>query len=241
MKYEVKASGRTAYELMTGHKVRRKVFGFGEFVHFQLARDKSSRNKFDGEWQDGYFAGVVARSSEYLVICNDKVFKCPTVRRRAEGSNYNKKVMEDMRADFFQYIKQGASTLRPDVLRREKESLEAPAPEHRRYMPRRVYLGKKDFDKYGHTAGCPACAWLQTGIGVRGLHSDACRDRIEECIRGDAGGGERLDRWAARVDHWMASEVEDGARNHIDDGLSAGQGGCRDLKMRTMRVEKERI
>lgn len=33
-----------------------------------VERDDSRRNKFDGKWQGGYFAGVTPRSGEYLVI-----------------------------------------------------------------------------------------------------------------------------------------------------------------------------
>ena len=47
--------------------MKHKVVGFGEHVKFQVAMDKDDRNKFDGEWQDGYFAGVITRTAEYLL------------------------------------------------------------------------------------------------------------------------------------------------------------------------------
>ena len=65
-KFFLKPCGRTAYELATGHKVRHKVAAFGEYIHFKMATDESERNKFDGEWSSGYFAGVTNRSNEYL-------------------------------------------------------------------------------------------------------------------------------------------------------------------------------
>ena len=69
-------NGRTAYEDMTGHKARHKVAGFGEFGRFKLAtEDPTRRNKFDGELLDGYFAGVIARSAEFLIIQGDQVYR----------------------------------------------------------------------------------------------------------------------------------------------------------------------
>ena len=92
-KYILGADGKTGYERVTGHKVRHKVAGFGELVLFKLATDESSRNKYDGEWQAGYFAGVINRSSEYIFIVQNRIFKAPTLRRRPSDSAYSSKVI----------------------------------------------------------------------------------------------------------------------------------------------------
>ena len=81
-KYHLRDDGRTAYEQMTLHRVKHLVIGFGEQVQFLLAKDNTP-NKYEGDWQDGFFAGVVSISSEYLVIKGNNVCKCPAVRRRA--------------------------------------------------------------------------------------------------------------------------------------------------------------
>ena len=51
MKYHVQDNGRTAYETMTGHRVKHVVAGFGEHIHFKVAKD-TVQNKFDGEWAE---------------------------------------------------------------------------------------------------------------------------------------------------------------------------------------------
>ena len=51
MKYHIHAIGRTAYEAMTGHRVKHVVAGFGEHIHFKVAKD-TAQNKFDGSWAD---------------------------------------------------------------------------------------------------------------------------------------------------------------------------------------------
>lgn len=57
LKYEVRGNGRTRYEDIKGHRVRHKVLGFGEHIHFMLAKDEGHRNKYDQEWMSGFFAG----------------------------------------------------------------------------------------------------------------------------------------------------------------------------------------
>ena len=95
---------------MTGHTERHKVAWCGEFMHFKLATDPTRRNKFDGEWLDGYFAGVIARWAEDVVIRGDQVYKFPTIRRRTEEEAYNKEALDSMRANFFDHVRVGAKT-----------------------------------------------------------------------------------------------------------------------------------
>ena len=47
-----------------------------------------------GEWADGFFAGVITRSSEYLVIRDDHIFKCPTIRRKVAADAYRPECLE---------------------------------------------------------------------------------------------------------------------------------------------------
>ena len=58
--------------------------------------------------------------------------------------------------------------------------VQAPKPK----TSRRLYITKRDLEKYGFTAGCPACDGVQIGRRSTGVHhTQLCRDRIEECLR----------------------------------------------------------
>ena len=94
LRFAVDESGRTAFERMTGHRVRHKVFAFGERILFKPAADPGHRNKLDGEWMCGFFAGVVSRSGEYLVIVGDRNFRAPTARALLEKQGYDGKVVQ---------------------------------------------------------------------------------------------------------------------------------------------------
>ena len=48
------------------------------------------------------------------------------------------------------------------------------------------YIKKEDCEKHGYTRGCGGCAsWLQ-GFG-RQPHSEKCRERFREILKGEAG------------------------------------------------------
>ncbi len=58
--------------------------------------------------------------------------------------------------------------------------VQAPKPK----TSRRLYITKRDLEKYGFTAGCPACDGVQIGRRSTGVHhTQLCQDRIEECLR----------------------------------------------------------
>ena len=75
------------------------VAAFGESVQFREATSTHDQNKLDGEWAEGYLAGVITRSSEYIIIQNQQIFKCPIIRRKVASDAYRPECLEDMRAD----------------------------------------------------------------------------------------------------------------------------------------------
>ena len=60
----------------------------------------------------GFAAGDITRSSEYIVITDKVVYTCPTNRRRSAGDAYAKDTSDMMTADHYDFILQGATTHR---------------------------------------------------------------------------------------------------------------------------------
>ena len=72
--------------------------------------------------------------------------------------------------------------------------VQAPKPK----TSRRLYITKSDLEKYGYTAGCPACDGGQIGRRSTGVHhNDICREKIEECLRQEENN-HRVVRFEAR-------------------------------------------
>ena len=58
---------------------------------------------------------------------------------------------------------------------------------------RRMYVTSADVRKYGGSGGCQACAQVYICGKTNVPHSDACRRRIQELMKGDDAGRARLD------------------------------------------------
>eukprot|EP00971_Amphidinium_carterae_P035050 689876-Amphidinium_carterae.2 len=67
---------------------------------------------------------------------------------------------------------------------------------------RAFYVRRRDVERYHATVGCRACQELISGMARTAAHTDACRERIMQCMR-DAGGDLRF---------WMAEYEQRGVR-----------------------------
>ena len=146
LRFAVDESGRTAFERMIGHRVRHKVFALGDRIFFKSATDPGHRNKLDGEWLCGLFAGVASRSGEYLVIVGDQIFKAPIARALLEKQAYDGKVVQEMRASYFEYVRAGAASRIRTPARTIPSQLVTADPRRRDYAPRKMHLWTVDFE-----------------------------------------------------------------------------------------------
>ena len=64
---------------------------------------------------------------------------------------------------------------------------------------RRVYLRQDDFDKFGYSAGCKACALIRSGLDRQGVnHAEDCRLRIVQRLQETEYGRRRIEIAAKR-------------------------------------------
>ena len=115
-KFHVQSSGRTTYELMTGHRCKHLVIGFGEKVWFRLAKDSKDKHDYDSDWDEGYFLGVITHTTEMLIGNSSGISKCTTVRRLPEDQSYDPKLLEEIKVSYHEYCKNGAATTKSAVI-----------------------------------------------------------------------------------------------------------------------------
>ena len=207
LKYNVRESGRTAYESITGHRVKHPVVMFGETLNFKLKQDEARRRNMESDWSTGIFVGVDPRTSEALIISGDGLFKCRTVRRVTREEAFNSRWIEEAVTTIDEYVEKGAKTSFEDVrVHRHVVETRAPVTEeaNKDYAPRRARLDKKDFNRHGFTENCRGCEFLQTGIGVRQGHSSQCRERMEREMADTEEGQAKLERTKGKFDYWTA-------------------------------------
>ena len=75
----VRASGKTAYEMIKGRMSNAKLVAFGEAVLFRVPHTKTKPGKFEEFWEHGVYLGFVVRSGESLIGTPDGVFKVSTI------------------------------------------------------------------------------------------------------------------------------------------------------------------
>ena len=89
-------NGRTASELMTGHRVRHLVIGFGEKIMGQFTADKNIKNDHDTRWFEAFFLGVETCSGCYLVVNSDGICKIANIRRLLDENAYDQNVTNNL-------------------------------------------------------------------------------------------------------------------------------------------------
>ena len=215
-KFKLGTDGRTAYERITGHKCRHIAVGFAENVSFMLEPDKNNLHKAESRLMSGIFLGYVWRSTEYIVGTQDGIYKCRTIRRKNVENSYDASCFDFLKTTYNDYVMKDARTTvavprfpggggKPDEI-----------PQRGRdFVPRRVYTRPTDYAKHGYTQGCRGCAWLETQMGPRVGHTEACRARLEKAIADDESD-DRTKKAKDRADHYLGQQVEPDARDGGD-------------------------
>ena len=205
-RYHVNTSGRTAYELITGHRCNQPVAGFAEKIHFKFTTDKNHRQKMLTEWSTGFFVGINGKTTEYLVATEEGIFSCTTIRRLPDEEAYDPRCLDVVKVTYREYVLEGASS-NPVGVRfaqfpatSDSRTNPDPAPLTGPTVPRRARLTPDDFHKFGFTVGCGGCEQIQTGSAIRKNHSQICRDRIEDELTKSDAGQHRLNRAKDRLD-----------------------------------------
>ena len=191
--------GKTPYSRHRGREWRVSIPPFGETVEF-LKRG----HKFESRWQQGVFLGVKDNTTEKIVGNGSGVFTVQSIRRKSGDDKYNLEILQSVTG-----VPWDPQATRDDVPEGPRPAIVAGGPAEPLAQPvvvqapkpktsRRLYITKRDLEKYGYTAGCPACDGVQIGNRSTGVHhNDICRERIEECLRQEENNP-RVVRFEAR-------------------------------------------
>lgn len=204
--------GTIAYEAMTGHKCKHKWVPFGELVNFKIEQDKTNKRVMESNWGMGIFVGVISRSTEYLVMNKDIIFKASDNTRVTEGEAHRPDIIDELKVTVEDYVSEGAKAqhVGARVPQAGGEGVVSAPVVGRGCAPRRLQFKDQDFMKYGYSVGCPGCLWTETGMGKRQKHSESCRRRIEVAMSEDPMDKVRLGENREHMEHWMAREIEKG-------------------------------
>ena len=130
-------------------------------------------------------------SPEILIGTPEGIIKAYAIRRLSEVDQWDGAFIRTIRGSPEQWQLDSGSE--PQMVEIEDAELpgggEVPAPRvgSRAGEKRSMYLSRRDFERHGHTAGCPGCVDIASGrvgpVGCLAPHTQACRKRMEAAIK----------------------------------------------------------
>ena len=111
----------------------------------------------------------------------------------------------------------------PDAAEAEVIPKDPEAPES---MARRMYIRKRDIEKYGETPGCLGCRCVALNKPLQS-HTAACRERIEGLLRETDEGQQRLGKADDRVTEAIVRESERLMRHTSRDDAERASRQCK--------------
>ena len=163
--------GKTPYSRHRGREWRVSIPPFGETVEF-LKRG----HKFESRWHEGIFLRVKDNTTEKIVGNGSGVFTVQSIRRKSGDDKYNLEILQSVTG-----VPWDPQATRDDVPEGPRPAIVVGEPAEPLAQPvvvqapkpktsRRLYITKRDLEKYGYTAGCPACDGVQIGNRSTGVH-----------------------------------------------------------------------
>ena len=210
----VRSHGKTALQLMKGRTSLTELVPFGETVMFKVPKTGHAIGSFEDRWESGIWLGCTIRDGMTLVGTSSGVYKVGTIKRKPDGEQWSLSNVEQLTGS--------PQQPQPDSESRRittfaKKKLDKPAdrpapifqpPVDKPPEPRQAKILKTDVERFGPTAGCPACRAIAAGKPWRSAHSLDCRKRMDELMVGDVEGKRRLDRAAERITHHIVDNSE---------------------------------
>ena len=201
-KYSAGDDGKTPYERIRQEKCKVPLVPVGETVLY-LPMKTATESKGTPARKQGVWLGVIERIEETIIGTFNGVIKCRTVSRMANGEQWNPELVLGMRGLPWEpvpgkqsmHIPVDVDDIGDDPERdngskaRPTEALDDEIPVDTRGSSDKLHISRKAITKYGATTGCPGCNELmkrgQRPGKIAYKHSDECRNRIVEHMRGD--------------------------------------------------------
>ena len=169
----------------------------------------TGKEKLESKWETGIWVGVTDTSREKIIATPQGCLKVRSVKRKPVEDRWNFVELESMQGTPWEPMPGHPDREIKSRVIIQSGGLEEPPPrEHEEPVPKRVYIRKRDVEKFGATAGCEGCKAAIRGGGVR-PHTEECRARIEKAIKESEGKDNRVTRAYEKQGEWIAKQMEE--------------------------------
>lgn len=204
-KYSCGDDGKSPHERLHGERCGTPLVPFGESIMY-LPMKTTRRDKGNIAKRPGIWLGVIARTQEVLVGTEAGVATCRTVTRLLDDEKWNARQVLRMRGRPWEPVHGRAERKILVAIDSNGNGVQVEDDEHKEQTQQehtddegtdvqfkrgidKFHVSKKAIDRYGPTAGCPACATIkQKGITIGRVganHNDTCRKRVTAEMRKD--------------------------------------------------------
>ena len=170
---------------------------------------------------EGIFLGRSSGADEAIVLTPaGDVARARSVTPRHEGTQVTKEMLMNVKIAPWEGLgpishNQDLPWTGPEARAPERDGASAEAP-----IPRDVRFDEDLVKRYGLTEGCPKCAAIQQGDTRPGArHSQTCREKVKEAMKGDPAHAGRLHGAEERRNEWLGERLgqQQGAQPDDDD------------------------
>ena len=234
--FEVGRDGKTAREGLKGKSGKVQCMTFAVRILSERKRARGPLGKLTCMCEDGVYLGVKGTTMELVIKNRNGVWLTRTVRRKPAKERWDRINLEMVVAAPWRIYeddpKMDGERLKSDVVTMDKEYRERLEAEERVPVPKRVCTSRENLEEFGFTARCPGCTSLLRGT-ARQAHTESCRRRIEEELKGTAEAHAAIRRM---------KEYQDTAAEKGTERTKAGQEAGRQQHERgesTARMEED--
>jgi len=212
--------GRTPWQRAYGKSSSLPLIPFGEKVLFKrLKVSGSHKNSLAPRFEYGIYLGSRSKSGEHFVGVEEGVMRCRDLSRLSEDRRWDIEMIEKIKGTPWAPLGGEMQLEVPTNIPTEK--LEPKQVEEYRsdLNIKRMMLRRTDVEKFGPTTGCGGCRAALEGRGRRQNHTEGCRKRMEEELRKEPAGAERVEKNKRRFEEELGREVEKRVK-HAEAGES---------------------
>ncbi len=200
-KLEVKANGRTAYEMYKGRAYTGELAEFGQKVLFRLP-GKFRGGDLQPRWSTGIWLGKHWRSDEHIIASPSDIVRARSIRGLPDRESWSIGEIEAIKATPWNLKPTEEQTQdKPRVIPAEPEAPGEPeAARDDANPPRAVPVRKADLQRWGYTEGCRKCKAILMGDRSQPTlgHSPACRSRLLSEMENDPTKKRKIEEALAR-------------------------------------------
>jgi hypothetical protein len=178
-RYQKGRDGMTGYRRLRGRDYDRPIVEFAECVWYLKSKNRR-KGKIDPRWATGVYLGASEDSPEVLIGTPEGVLKVRSIRRQGSAEDrWNTDLIMGILGVPWQ-PSPGVNTfeIKSNVQFPTDIPEDETVPVNREFATRKLYIKKKDIEKYGLSVGCPGCDAILRRDPKARTHSEACRSRI---------------------------------------------------------------